>query len=334
MTLINKSWLKNEVTRLYLLANSQENIAKELHISVGIVNNLVNEIMKSDDTIELQRQIAIIAKKNGIDIKQIAANLRWKNEIKLAGLDDRKIEKFLDAMDILFNKYSIPSTTAAKQFYSLIETMIKHDIAPHRLEEEIKSKQDELLKINAQVEDNEKLLQESSAKLDKEQANLGIKQKNLDQFCHVRNLLDLFGRYELSEEYGTLARAMIDFKNLNYDAKDIVSKYEKMESLTRANEKLEEKLHRSEKILESYRRMQKEAEANWKDDYNAFQMFSSLIKDGLRKEDIFNVIHILHKDFPESAIPQLIDDVKTYGSLAASTWKSQREYDAENEIML
>ena len=334
MTLINKGWLKNEVTRLYLSGNSQENIAKELHISVGIVNNLVNEIIKSDDTIELQRQIAIIAKKNGIDIKQIAANLRWKNEIKLAGLDDRKIEKFLDAMDILFNKYSIPSSTAAKQFYSLIETMIKHDIEPHRLEEEIKSKQDELLKIKAQVEDNEMLLQESTAKLDKEQASLRIKQKNLDQFCHVRNLLDLFGHYELSDEYATLARAMIDFKNLNYDPKDIVSKYEKMESLTRANEKLEEKLHRSEKILESYRRTQKEAETNWKDDYNAFQMFSSLIKDGLRKEDIFNVIHILHKDFPESAIPQLIDDVKTYGSLAASTWKSQREYDAENEIML
>lgn len=104
MTLIDKGWLKNEVTRLYLSANSQENIAKELHISVGIVSNIVNEIMNSDDTFELQRQIAIIAKKNGIDIKQIAANLRWKYEIKLAGLDDRKIEKFLDAMDILFNK--------------------------------------------------------------------------------------------------------------------------------------------------------------------------------------------------------------------------------------
>ena len=100
MTLINKSWLKSEVLRLWLSGDSQEAIANQLKISVGTVNSLVNEIMKSDDTIELQRQIAIIAKKNAIDIKQIAANLRWKNEIKLAGLDDRKIEKFLDAMDI------------------------------------------------------------------------------------------------------------------------------------------------------------------------------------------------------------------------------------------
>lgn len=51
--------------------------------------------MKSDDTIELQRQIAIISKKSGVSIAQIAANMRWKNRIKQIALDDRKIENFL-----------------------------------------------------------------------------------------------------------------------------------------------------------------------------------------------------------------------------------------------
>ncbi|MGI8719747.1 MAG: helix-turn-helix transcriptional regulator [Nitrososphaeraceae archaeon] len=110
---MNKSWVKSEVIRLFLSGDSQENIAKQLNISVGAVNNYVNEIIKSDDTIDLQRQIAIVAKKSGVDIKQIAANLRWKNKIKQSSLDDRKIEKFLDAMDILCNKYSIPPSTAA-----------------------------------------------------------------------------------------------------------------------------------------------------------------------------------------------------------------------------
>jgi len=63
MTLINKTWLKQEIIRLFLSGESQENIAVQLNISVGTVNNFVNEIMKSDDTIELQRQIAIISKK-------------------------------------------------------------------------------------------------------------------------------------------------------------------------------------------------------------------------------------------------------------------------------
>ena len=65
MTLINKSWLKSEVLRLWLSGDSQEAIASQLNIGVGTVNNLVNENMKSDDTIDLQRQIAIVVKKNG-----------------------------------------------------------------------------------------------------------------------------------------------------------------------------------------------------------------------------------------------------------------------------
>ena len=98
MTLINKSWLKSEVLRLWLSGDSQEAIANQLKISVGTVNSLVNEIMKSDDTIDLQRQIAIISKKDGVNIKHIAANLRWKNLIKQSSLDDKKVEKLLDGM--------------------------------------------------------------------------------------------------------------------------------------------------------------------------------------------------------------------------------------------
>jgi hypothetical protein len=95
MTLINKNWLKSEVLRLWLSGDSQEVIANQLKISIGCVNSLANEVMKSDDTIDLQRQIAIIAKKNGVNIKHIAANLRWKNLIKQSSLDDRKQKNYL-----------------------------------------------------------------------------------------------------------------------------------------------------------------------------------------------------------------------------------------------
>ncbi|MDW0279218.1 MAG: helix-turn-helix domain-containing protein [Nitrososphaeraceae archaeon] len=89
MTLNNKNWVKNEVLRLYLSGYSQENIAKELNISVGTVNTFVSEIIQSDDTFDLQRQIAIVSKKNGVDIRDIVANLRWKNLIKQSSLEER-----------------------------------------------------------------------------------------------------------------------------------------------------------------------------------------------------------------------------------------------------
>ena len=114
MTLNNKNWLENEAFRMYLSGDSQETIANKLNISVGTVNTYVNNFLKSDDTLGLQREIAIVVKKNRVNIKQIAANLRLKNVIKNACLDDRKAEKFLDTMDMLCNKYGLDPDIAAK----------------------------------------------------------------------------------------------------------------------------------------------------------------------------------------------------------------------------
>jgi restriction endonuclease S subunit len=212
MTLINKSWLKSEVLRLWLSGDSQEAIANQLKISVGTVNSLVNEIMKSDDTIDLQRQIAIVVKKDGVKIKHIAANLRWKNLIKQSSLDDRKIEKLLDVMDSLFNKYNISPPAAANQFYSIIVTMLRENKEPHKLEEELKSKISELREIDNQIETNNKLLEESKAAVEEEQKILKIKQKDLDQFRQMSQLLEMYEYPEISTEYGSVARAFIDIK--------------------------------------------------------------------------------------------------------------------------
>lgn len=334
MTLINKSWLKSEVLRMYLSGDSQEAIANQLNTSVGTVNSLVNEIMKSDDTIDLQRQIAIVAKKNGVNIMQIAANLRWKNLIKQRSLDDRKAEKLLDVMDALFNKYSIPPPAAANLFFSIIETMLRENKEPHKLEEEIKSKISELREIDNLIETNNKLLEESKATVDEEQKIQKIKQKDLDQFSQISLLLELYEYPELSSEYAAVARAMIDIKKLGYDPKIIVSKYEEFESLVKANQKLKEKYLEAEGMLRHYKHKLHEEKARWKDRDKAFEIFTRLIKDGLKAEDIFMAVNVLKNDFPQSGIKQLIEDIRTYGNIAAAKWKSEREYEAESEFPL
>ncbi len=319
---------------MYLSADSQESIGDNLKISVGTVSLLLNEILKSDDTIDLQRQIAIIARKKGVSIKQLAANLRWKNEIKKSGLDDKKVEKFLDAMDMMFNKYSIAPTAAASKFFSLIETMLRQNIEPDKLEEEIKSKSTELQKINSQIEAANELLHESRAKVEKERMRLKIKERSLNQFQQISNLLELNGYPEISSEYGSVVRALIDFKGLGYDPKVIVSKYETVERLTSAIKKLETKLQKSEEIQGLYRRMQKDQETKWKGYFDTIKILEGLIKDGLRKEDIFTAVHLINQDFPKNNMSQIMEHLRTYGSLAAATLKLEREHDAENEVLL
>jgi len=332
MTLINKSWLKSEVLRLWLSGDSQEAIANQLKISVGTVNSLVNEIMKSDDTIDLQHQIAIVSKKDGVNIKHIATNLRWKNLIKQSSLDDRKVEKFLDVMDALFNKYNLSPPAAANQFYSIIETMLRENKEPYKLEEEIKSKISELREIDNQIETNSRLLEESKATVEEEQKKLKIKQKDLDQFCLMSRLLEVYKYPEFSTEYGAVTRALIDIKKLGYDPKIIVSKYREFESLAKANQKSKEKYLEAEEMLRHYKQKLDEEKARWKDRGIAFEIFTRLIKDGLKAEDIFMAVNVLKNDFPQNRIEQLIDDIRTYGNITAAKWKSKREYEVESEF--
>jgi len=167
MTLIDKPWLKQETTRLFLSGESQEKIAIELNISVGTVNAFVNELMESDDTIELQRQIAIISKKKGISIQQLAVNLRCKNLVNQTSIDDKKIEKFYHAMEIWCNKYSIPVDKIVNYLFSIIEITLRENIEPHKLREEVELKIAELSEIKDQIKMANNLHEESKTRIEK-----------------------------------------------------------------------------------------------------------------------------------------------------------------------
>lgn len=332
MTLINKNWLKSEILRAYLSGDPQGVIASQLNISIGTVNGFVSEIIKSDDTIELQRQIAIISKKNGVNIKQIATNLRFKNLVKQSSLDDKKIEKFLDAMDNWGNKFSISPTALAKQLFSIIEMTLRENMEPDKLGELIKSKTSQLREIHNQVEISNNLLEETKVSVEEEQKRLKIKQKDLDQFRQISNLLEIYEYPEFSTEYGNVARAMIDIKELGYDPKIIVSKYDEFNSLTKASEKLKKDMGELEVVLRSYRRKSDEEKVKWKDHGIAFEIFTRLVRDGLKNEDIFTVTHILNNDFSPSKIKKLIEDIRTYGSIRAAKSKLKRGYEEDDEF--
>ncbi|MFN2435339.1 MAG: hypothetical protein ABR515_08195 [Nitrososphaeraceae archaeon] len=325
--------MKSEVLRMFLSGDSQEVIATQLKISVGIVNSLVNEIMKSDDTMDLQRQIAIVSKKSGVKIKQMATNLRYENLVKQSSLDNRKTEKFLHAMDTLFNKFGVPPSVAANHLFSIIETMLRENLEPDKLEDVIKSKISELREIENQIEISNKLLEETKSIVEEKQKRLKIKQKDLNQFHQISDLLEVYEHPEISTKYGEVVRALIEIDKLGYDAKVIVSRYEEFESLTKAIETLEKQLEELTALSRNYKRKSDEEKAKWKDHDDAFEVFTRLIKDGLKVEDIFIVAHILKNDFPQGQIKQLIDDILTYGNIAAAIWKLKREYEAETRSL-
>jgi DNA-directed RNA polymerase specialized sigma24 family protein len=51
----NNEWIKGEIVRLFLLGFSQDKISKEVNVSIGSVNSILNEALSHDNTLELQR---------------------------------------------------------------------------------------------------------------------------------------------------------------------------------------------------------------------------------------------------------------------------------------
>ena len=150
----------------------------------------------------------------------------------------------------------------------------------------------------------------------------------------MSQLLEMSEYPEISTKYSTVARVLIDIKKMGYDPKIIVSKYEEFESLAKANQKLKEKYLEAERMLRHYKHKSDEEKARWKDRGIAFEIFTRLIKDGLKDEDIFMAVNVLKNDFPQNGFEQLIEDIRTYGNITTAKWKSKREYEAESEFPL
>ena len=248
-------------------------------------------------------------------------------------LDDKRMETFLNTMDMLGNKHSIPPTALANLLFSVIEIMLRADIEPHKLDEVIKSKVNELKEINNKIETSIHSLEETKASFEEQQNRLKIKQKDLDQFHDMSGILELYNYPEFSTKYGDVVRALMDINNLGYDAKVIVSKYEKFESLTKANKKLKVRLQEKLRELEAYKHKSDEEQARWKDHDKAHEIFVRLLKDGLKEEDIFTAVSILNNDFTPDKTKQLLEDIRTYGSINAAKSKLKREHEEETESL-
>lgn len=209
--------------------------------------------------------------------------------------------------------------------------MLRENTEPHKLEESIKSKVNELREIDKQINTKNKSLEKIKTMEEQNRKSLKIKQKDFHAFQQISNALELYEYPQISPKYTAVARALIDIKKMGHNPKIIVSQYEKFLSLTKANQRMEKRLQESENVLQQYSRKIEEVKAKWKDYGDAIESFTRLIKNGLQEDDIFAVANILKNDFPHKGIEELQKDLREYGSMEAALLRKKREYEAETE---
>ena len=77
------STIKEQVIKDWLQAKPRNKIADSLAISAGSVTNIINEVKRdSIKDIDLLRAVAVLLKKNNLDLTHLALSIKLKNKLE------------------------------------------------------------------------------------------------------------------------------------------------------------------------------------------------------------------------------------------------------------
>jgi hypothetical protein len=107
-------------------------------VSEGTVNAILQEVNASDDIFRLQHEIAVVAKKSGQSIKELASNMAFANAIKSMAFEQNKIHPILKAIDCICPQDgSLKPDYIANLIFQIFDKIVKKPIPLHKLGEEI-----------------------------------------------------------------------------------------------------------------------------------------------------------------------------------------------------
>jgi hypothetical protein len=90
--------IKRKVIQQWLSGDSRSKIAIDNNIGEGTVSSIVNNFKVGLDDLEFDssRELALQAKKQGLNLSDLASNFRLHNFIKNSGAAEDRIESFID----------------------------------------------------------------------------------------------------------------------------------------------------------------------------------------------------------------------------------------------
>jgi len=325
MPINNKEWLRKTITRLYLSGFSQEEIARETDVSEGTVNAELKDVIMSDDTFKLQREMAVVAKKTGLSIKQQAANMAFENSIKRHAFEEGKIHSVLGAINSIFTQdASAEPNTVAKMFLDIAYLIQKGHLSIHEIYSEIENKLGELNKMNEQIEDTKK----STRQLRRRRF------KTLSEFRATKADIKILGRLRRgfervgvdTEKGADIINVLNNIKKKNFDGADIINQVREVTSLEDKKRKLQEECDMQQDFLYKSKSKLQENDRRLGFLAPAADIVNKLLQRRIPPNVIHGIFDTIQKH-PYILISNLSNDLDTYGSIEGAIYAKRREFD-------
>jgi post-segregation antitoxin (ccd killing protein) len=196
-------------------------IAIDNNIGEGTVGSIINYFKIGLDAAEFDssRELALQAKKQGLNLSELAANFRLHNFIKTSGAAEEDIESFITNI----NSGDVsPVVEYVNQLFSVSsEQSIPLDQAPNYIEKKLEEKK----KIDDQIKEADATLQSKNVSIEAINEHLKLNEK--------------LNEYNLSfHDIDKLLNVLVNAKENGFDAKKIVERLKKIKRLQNKEDKL------------------------------------------------------------------------------------------------
>jgi DNA-binding XRE family transcriptional regulator len=319
--------IRESIIRDWLLGVPRDTIAQSAGVAEGTVTNIVEFYKQNENSVDLQRQIAVVIRKTGTDVYQFASNLRWQNALSRAGSSNEKLTQFISALQKECDFNGINVAHAISTLVQIAEITATQKIPLVHLSSHIEKEYAEAERIELDLEFNREILELSNEGVEDALVRNRLTLEKITKFLSVKKTLRLNGL--LIGDLTSTVRVISNVKSMGYDPSLVVSKLSEIESLERRKAKLEKECDNYEANLEQYAIKLKAAQTYWGNHEASVDLYANAVSMGLTPHDIFDAVTIFAKNV-DFTPQQVIHDLRVYGDIRAAIFKSKRELNKLN----
>ena len=100
------STIRRQVITQWLYGFSRDQIAKGNQIGAGTVSEIIKQCKQKEypdgnySEFDLIRELAVMLKREGVDVKSFASSIRLQRKLEQKGLSEEQIESFMENVDV------------------------------------------------------------------------------------------------------------------------------------------------------------------------------------------------------------------------------------------
>src|SRR5919198_2626238 len=215
--------IKTRVIQQWLSGDPRPKIALDNDIGEGTVGSIINYFKIGLDSGEFDsaREISVAAKKQGLNLSDLASNFRLHNFIKTSGAAEDKIESFIDNI----NSSNLPPEKVVDLVIQLFNISNTETIPPDQVSNYIREELEQKQKIDEAIKEANDILQSKNVDIE-----------TINEYVRLNEKLN---EYNLSfQDTDKFLALLINAKDNGFDPKKIVARLKKIQSLENKEERL------------------------------------------------------------------------------------------------